>query len=56
MVCVPHRLALEKGGNMASQITANIIKNGEPVDKINFAEEKIFTQKNVLSVLDDRTY
>lgn len=32
------------------------LENGEPVDKINYVEEKIFTQKNVLSVLDDRTY
>ncbi len=32
------------------------LKNGEPVDKINYVEEKIFTQKNVLSVLGDRTY
>lgn len=32
------------------------IQNKEPVDKINYVEEKIFTQKNVLSVLDDRTY
>ena len=32
MLCVPHRLALEKGGNLASQITTNIIKIGESVD------------------------
>lgn len=32
------------------------LENGETVDKINYVEEKIFTQKNVLSVLDDRTY
>ena len=32
------------------------LENGEPVDKINYVEEKIFTQKNVLSLLDDRTY
>ena len=32
------------------------LENGEPVDKINYVEEKIFTQKNVLSVLDNRIY
>lgn len=32
------------------------LENGESVDKINYVEEKIFTQKNVLSVLGDRTY
>lgn len=32
------------------------LENGQSVDKINYVEEKVFTQKNVLSVLDDRKY
>lgn len=32
------------------------LEAGEPVDKVRFVEEKVFTQKNVLSVLNDRMY
>ena len=34
----------------------NRLEDGEPVDKINYVEEKVYTQKNVLSVLGDRVY
>ena len=34
----------------------NRLGDGEPVDKINYVEEKVYTQKNVLSVLGDRVY
>lgn len=32
------------------------LENGEPVDKENIVEEKVFTQKNVDEYLDTRTY
>lgn len=32
------------------------IENGEPVEKENYVKERVFTQKNVMSVLDDWTY
>ena len=32
------------------------LEDGESVDKINYVEEKVYTQKNVLSVLGDRVY
>ena len=34
----------------------NRLEDGESVDKINYVEEKVYTQKNVLSVLGDRVY
>ena len=32
------------------------LETGQSIEKDNYVEEKVFTQKNVLSVLNDRTY
>ena len=32
------------------------IENDEPVEKAYYVEEKVFTQKNVMSVIKDRIY